>query len=203
MTCACVPRALSTMAAAASQGAMGALEDHHLHRRPALRRHHRSLRARQADERASLLRLCRASHPPWLRATSSCSTTCVKGVRAAIEARGASLLYLPPYSPDPNPIELVLRQAEGALAQGSRAKRRGPVAAHRTAPRCLQPRRMRRLQAKSGLSRYGGSGKDAPSDYRPRSPPASSSSISCSDCVPPIVRRLMRSITVLLDTISE
>lgn len=29
----------------------------------------------------------------------------VTGVREAIEARGASLLYLPPYSPDLNPIE--------------------------------------------------------------------------------------------------
>jgi transposase len=31
----------------------------------------------------------------------------VAGVRAAIEARGASVLYLPPYSPDLNPIEQV------------------------------------------------------------------------------------------------
>jgi transposase len=29
----------------------------------------------------------------------------VRGVRAAIEAAGARLLYLPPYSPDLNPIE--------------------------------------------------------------------------------------------------
>ena len=29
----------------------------------------------------------------------------VKGVRKVIEARGAELLYLPPYSPDLNPIE--------------------------------------------------------------------------------------------------
>ena len=29
----------------------------------------------------------------------------VDGVRQAIEARGATLLYLPPYSPDFNPIE--------------------------------------------------------------------------------------------------
>jgi hypothetical protein len=29
------------------------------------------------------------------------------GVRAAIEAAGAALLYLPPYSPDLNPIEMV------------------------------------------------------------------------------------------------
>lgn len=31
----------------------------------------------------------------------------VAGVREAIEARGASLLFLPPYSPDLNPIEQV------------------------------------------------------------------------------------------------
>ena len=29
----------------------------------------------------------------------------VGGVREAVEARGASLVYLPPYSPDLNPIE--------------------------------------------------------------------------------------------------
>jgi len=31
----------------------------------------------------------------------------VKGVREAIEARGAELWYLPPYSPDLNPIEMM------------------------------------------------------------------------------------------------
>jgi len=31
----------------------------------------------------------------------------VRGVREAIEARGASLMFLPPYSPDLNPIEQV------------------------------------------------------------------------------------------------
>jgi transposase len=30
----------------------------------------------------------------------------VRGIREAIEARGARLLYLPPYSPDLNPIGL-------------------------------------------------------------------------------------------------
>ena len=33
-------------------------------------------------------------------------------VRAAIRARGARLLFLPPYSPDLNPIKQVLRQAQ-------------------------------------------------------------------------------------------
>jgi transposase len=41
----------------------------------------------------------------------------VKGVREAVEARGATLFYLPPYSPDLNPIE----QAFAKLKQLLRA----------------------------------------------------------------------------------
>ncbi len=37
------------------------------------------------------------------------------GVGAAIEAAGASLLYLPPYSPDFNPIELAFSKLEALL----------------------------------------------------------------------------------------
>ncbi len=36
----------------------------------------------------------------------------VKGVRDAVEARGASLMFLPPYSPDLNPIEPVFSKAK-------------------------------------------------------------------------------------------
>jgi transposase len=39
----------------------------------------------------------------------------VAGVREAIEARGAMLAYLPPYSPDLNPIELVFAKFKGLL----------------------------------------------------------------------------------------
>jgi transposase len=39
----------------------------------------------------------------------------VRGVREAIEARGASLLYLPPYSPDLNPIELAFSKLKRLL----------------------------------------------------------------------------------------
>jgi transposase len=39
----------------------------------------------------------------------------VAGVRQAIEARGASLLYLPPYSPDLNPIELAFAKLKALL----------------------------------------------------------------------------------------
>jgi hypothetical protein len=46
----------------------------------------------------------------------------VSGVRQAIEARSAELRYLPPYSPDLNPIENAFRQAQGASAQVRSAK---------------------------------------------------------------------------------
>ena len=39
----------------------------------------------------------------------------VAGVRQAIEARGATLLHLPPYSPDLNPIELAFSKLERLL----------------------------------------------------------------------------------------
>jgi len=39
----------------------------------------------------------------------------VVGVRDAIEAVGARLLYLPPYSPDLNPIELVFSKFKGLI----------------------------------------------------------------------------------------
>jgi transposase len=39
----------------------------------------------------------------------------VAGVREAIEARGAALLYLPPYSPDLNPIEQVFAKLKTLL----------------------------------------------------------------------------------------
>lgn len=39
----------------------------------------------------------------------------VHGVRAALAAHGAELLYLPPYSPDFNPIELAFAKLKAAL----------------------------------------------------------------------------------------
>jgi transposase len=43
----------------------------------------------------------------------------VDGVRAAIEARGASLLYLPPYSPDLNPIEMAFAKLKTLLRKAA------------------------------------------------------------------------------------
>lgn len=43
----------------------------------------------------------------------------VDGVRAAIEARGAKLLYLPPYSPDLNPIEMAFAKLKTLLRKAA------------------------------------------------------------------------------------
>ena len=44
----------------------------------------------------------------------------VVGVREAVGARGASLLYLPPYSPDLNPIELAFAKLKALLRAAAR-----------------------------------------------------------------------------------
>jgi transposase len=43
----------------------------------------------------------------------------VDGVRQAIEAAGAILLYLPPYSPDLNPIEQAIAKLKGLLRKAA------------------------------------------------------------------------------------
>lgn len=47
----------------------------------------------------------------------------VKGIREAIEARGAEVIYLPPYSPDLNPIEKCWSKLKSAMrALGARTR---------------------------------------------------------------------------------
>lgn len=43
----------------------------------------------------------------------------VKGVRQAIEAKGATVLYLPPYSPDLNPIEQLFAKLKALLRKAA------------------------------------------------------------------------------------
>ena len=43
----------------------------------------------------------------------------VAGVREAIQATGASLLYLPPYSPDLNPIEQAFAKLKALLRKAA------------------------------------------------------------------------------------
>src|SRR5450759_5681519 len=49
--------------------------------------------------------LCPRLEPGQVVVMDNLSAHKVEGVRRLIEARGAQLLYLPPYSPDFNPIE--------------------------------------------------------------------------------------------------
>ena len=69
----------------------------------------------------------------------------VAGIAEAIAARGAQLIYLPPYSPDLNPIEQAFAKLQGAAAQSRRAHGREPVADHRSHRRPLLASRMPQL----------------------------------------------------------
>jgi len=53
----------------------------------------------------------------------------VAGVRAAIEATGAELRYLPPYSPDLNPIEQVFAKLKARLRKAAARTREALTAA--------------------------------------------------------------------------
>ena len=66
----------------------------------------------------------------------------VKGVRTAIQAQGARLLYLPPYSPDLNPTEQAFAKLKALLR--SAAARTVDVLWPTVGrlPDALQPRRM-------------------------------------------------------------
>ena len=60
--------------------------------------------------------------------------------RAAIERTGATLMFLPPYSPDFNPIEQVFAKLQGALAKSRRTDAiDGTRGRHRDSARCLHP----------------------------------------------------------------
>lgn len=49
----------------------------------------------------------------------------VAGVRQAVEARGARILYLPPYSPDLNPIEQAFAKLKALLRKAAERTRDG------------------------------------------------------------------------------
>ena len=65
-------------------------------------------------------------------------------VRALIEEAGAVLLYLPPYSPDFNPIENAFAKLK-ALLRKAAEHRRGPLEGDRQAYRHLHAARVRQL----------------------------------------------------------
>jgi transposase len=96
------------------------LENNHLHRRAAPRRHRRAHGPGWPDERRSLSPYVEQALVPELRPgevviMDNLPAHKVHGVRQAIEAAGASLRYLPPYSPDFNPIEMAFAKLKALL----------------------------------------------------------------------------------------
>src|ERR1039457_4813942 len=55
-----------------------------------------------------------------LQSSDNLSSHKVKGVKEAIAAVGASVLYLPPYSPDLNPIEKLLSKLKTLLRKAAK-----------------------------------------------------------------------------------
>ena len=97
------------------------LEDNHVHCRPASRPDHRALRFRWTQiNGASFLAWVQQALVPTLSAgdiviMDNLSSHKVASVHEAIEAVGATPLYLPPYSPDLNPIEQVFAKLKAIL----------------------------------------------------------------------------------------
>jgi transposase len=100
------------------------LEDDHLRRRPASDRHHCADGARWSDDRGLFLTYVEQLLVPTLSAGDVVildNLPAHKGaaVREAIEATGARLLFLPPYSPDFNPIENAFSKLKALLRKAA------------------------------------------------------------------------------------
>src|SRR6185369_15611290 len=74
----------------------------------------------------------------------------VAGVREAVEAGGARLLYLPPYSPDFNPIELAFAKLKALLRSAAARTVSDLWEATRQAFVCFSPDECRNYFAAAG-----------------------------------------------------
>ena len=72
----------------------------------------------------------------------------VPGIREAIEAAGATLLYLPPYSPDFNPSEQLFAKLKALLRKAASAPSKGSGTA---SPICSKPSRRRNAPTTSAM----------------------------------------------------
>ena len=70
----------------------------------------------------------------------NCRVHLGRGIRRAIEKAGATLRYLPKYSPDLNPIELPYSKFQDIPAQGGGANRSAPQSSNPLVPPQLSPR---------------------------------------------------------------
>ena len=75
------------------------------------------------------------------------------GVRASIEAAGAKLLYLPPYSPDFNPIENAFAKFKALLRKAAERTIDGLWSRIRRTALGLHPSRMRELLRRRRIRR--------------------------------------------------
>jgi len=76
----------------------------------------------------------------------------VAGVRSAIEAAGASTLYLPPYSPDLNPIEQAFAKLKAGLRKAAARTRETLWSAIGQLLGSFSPEECRRYLANSGYA---------------------------------------------------
>ncbi|MCP1557873.1 UNVERIFIED_ORG: transposase [Methylobacterium sp. SuP10 SLI 274] len=78
----------------------------------------------------------------------------VAGVREAIQAAGAKLLYLPPYSPDLNPIEQIFAKLKADLRKAAARTLPDLKAAIRSALDSLTPKACRNCLTAAGYDAY-------------------------------------------------
>lgn len=64
--------------------------------------------------------LCPTLRPGDIVILDNLSSHKVAGVKEAIAAAGATLLYLPPYSPDLNPIEMLFAKVKALLRKAAK-----------------------------------------------------------------------------------
>ena len=137
--------------AAGRQGAARPLAHADLPGGVALRPDRRALRHRRTDQRRELPRLCRAGpacptlEPGDIVVMDNLGSHKGQAVRRAIRAAGAKLFFLPPYSPDLNPIEQVFAKLKTLLRKAAERTIEATWRAHRRAPRLLHPAGMRQL----------------------------------------------------------
>jgi transposase len=102
------------------------LDDNDLHRRPAARRYLGANAARRADGDAFLAYIEQVLVPSLTIGDTVIMDNLpahkVTGVREAIEAAGANLVYLPPYSPDLNPIEMAFSKFKAHMRAAAARK---------------------------------------------------------------------------------
>jgi transposase len=106
------------------QGPLWPLENDNLHRRVAARGNHRSLRHRWTNRWGSFLDyvvkvLVPELKPDDIVVLDNLSSHKSEAVKAAIEAAGATLMFLPLYSPDLNPIELMFSKLKNLLRKAA------------------------------------------------------------------------------------